>query len=76
MDKTRKYFELKEEFQIREFERKKDLTIMRFDLSVKLAELMDQMASKRHIERCEILGIKYIEENRKPLIEKRVQIGK
>ena len=74
--KSKNFFEMKEIFEVRDFERKKELAEMRFNLAVKLATLMDGLATKRHMERCEILGIKYIEPDRNKLIKNRVEILK
>jgi len=71
---SQNFFEMKEQFVIRDFERKKELAQMRFDLAVKLAVMMDKMAIGRHKERCEILGIKYIEPQREKLIMNRVEV--
>lgn len=71
---SKNFFEMKETFEIRDFERKKELAEMRFNLAVKLATLMDELATKRHLERCEILGVKYIEPERNKLITNRVKI--
>ena len=76
LGKSKNFFEMKETFEIRDFERKKELAQMRFDLAIKLAMMMDEFATKRHKERCEILGIKYIEPDRKRLIVNRVEILK
>lgn len=76
LKKSKSFFEIKETFAIRDFERKKELAILRFDLAVKLATLVDGLAEKRHRERCEILGIKYIEPKRKELIANRVKMVK
>ena len=65
---------MKETFEVRDFERKKELAELRFNLAVKLATLMDELATKRHMERCEILGIKYIEPERGKLIANRVTL--
>jgi hypothetical protein len=72
LKKSKSFFEMREEFDIRDFERKKELSQIRFDLAVKLATLLDSLAEKRHKERCEILGIKYIEPKRIELISNRV----
>ena len=72
--KSKNFFEMKETFEVRDFERKKELAELRFDLAIKLATLMDELATKRHKERCEILGIKYIEPERNRLITNRVKI--
>ena len=76
LKKSKNFFEMKETFEVRDFERKKELAQMRFDLATKLAMLMDELATKRHKERCEILGIKYIEPERHRLITNRVEILK
>jgi hypothetical protein len=72
LKKSKSFFEMREVFEIRDFERKKELSTMRFDLAVQLATLLDSLAEKRHKERCEILGIKYIEPKRVELITNRV----
>ena len=74
LKKSKNFFEMKETFEIRDFERKKELAQMRFDLAVKLAVMMDEIATKRHKERCEVLGIKYIEPERERLIVNRVEV--
>ena len=76
MKKSKMFFDMKEQFDIRDFDRKKELAMLRFELAVKLATLMDEIAIKRHKERCEVLGIKYIEPDRKKLIANRVDLIK
>ncbi len=73
---SKQFFEIKESFAIKDFERKKELALLRFDLSIKLLTLVDEVATKRHQERCEVLGIKYIEPERERLISNRVKILK
>ena len=74
LKKSKNFFEMKDSFEIRDFDRKKELAELRFNLAVKLATLMDELATKRHKERCEILGIKYIAPKREELIRSRVKI--
>lgn len=76
LKKSKSFFEMKDMFEIRDFERKKELAMLRFDLAVKLATMIDEIATKRHIERCEVLGIKYIEPQREKLIVNRVELLK
>ncbi len=76
LNKSKKFFEIKDSFAIKDFNRKKELALLRFDLSIKLATIMDELATKRHQERCEILGIKYIEPEREKLISNRVELLK
>jgi hypothetical protein len=74
LEKSKTFFKIKEEFALRDFERKKELAYLRFDLAVKLANILDEIATKRHKERCEVLGIKYVETRREQLIADRVPI--
>ena len=71
---SKSFFQMREQFDVRDFERKKELAILRFDLAVKLANMIDEIATKRHMERCEVLGIKYIEPKREELIKNRVEL--
>jgi len=64
-DNYKKYFEVKEHFEIKDFDRKKELAMLRFNLSVKLATLLDKIATKRHSERCQILGLKFLPNRKK-----------
>jgi len=65
---------MKDRFAIKDFERKKELALLRFDLAVKLVTMIDGIAQKRHEERCEVLGIKYIEPERENIISNRVKL--
>lgn len=76
LSNSKQFFQMKDSFAIKDFERKKELALLRFDLAVKLATMMDDMATKRHQERCEVLGIKFIEPERGRLIANRVKIMK
>jgi len=72
--KSKSFFQMKDAFAEKDFQRKKELALLRFDLSVKLVTMVDEIAQKRHQERCEILGIKYIEPEREKLISNRVEL--